>query len=538
MNGRSIRLLIVDDEEEIREGISQTIPWEKYQISLVGQAANGQEALNLIRDTRPDIMLLDIKMPVVNGLDVLERLSQFAPKPQVIILSGYDDFSYCQNALKKGAVDYLLKPCHPREIIDIVTKIRDDILTKEEENQRLEKLRKQFRENLDLLREKLVIYLARTENPDVKIGSEKWRLYEMGIAPENIGIALIRIDRHGYRESLELEKLAVRNRVQEILNVDPAIPCFLCDHDDDLLILWEYNPGYEENFHSRLEELRRSIEENFTFTVTVGLGTVVSSFAELYHGYNSALLALEHSFWLGTNRVIDYCQVEPEEEEAVNFPSTEEEAILYCIRTNNNEQIEAAVNSFFKAVAGSGEGYGKTGKDCLLKLVTALFCSVFHVCVERGLNTEEVFGSDLSILDELSRMETIDDLRQKVIAIFKKILSLSSVHKSSWKVVAKALQFMDEHYMEDLRLETVAQNVYVSPGYLSALFTRELQKNFVCCLHEIRISKAKILLRNEHIKIYEVATSVGYNSEKYFSQIFKKLVGMTPNQYRETLKFN
>ena len=169
-------------------------------------------------------------------------------------------------------------------------------------------------------------------------------------------------------------------------------------------------------------------------------------------------------------------------------------------------------------------------------MITALICSVYHVCLERGINTDAIFGPNLAILDELPRFETLQELHGRILSCFKAIITLHPRQKTQWKMVAQAVNYIEEHYREDLNLENVAKVVFVSPGYLSASFKGVLQKNFVDYVTEVRIKRAKELLKDFHLKIYEIALQIGYKDEKYFSQIFKRSTQMTPNQYRDTLK--
>lgn len=534
----SISLLIVDDEEEIREGISRMIPWADHGICLAALAANGREAWQCIQDLHPDLMLLDIRMPVMNGLELLEKTAALEKRPRAIILSGFDDFSYCQKAIKLGATDYLLKPCQPTEILAAVLKLKEAVLTARIENAFLERLRGQFRENLELLREKLILCLVGTEQPNLEVGHQKWFLYEMDLPPVRIGVAVVRIQRQKYSgEALELNKLMVRNLTLELLREAPRINCFSCDHNDDLLILWENDAIPKNTFKDRMEQLRRMIENRFDFVVTVGIGETAATLAELCYAYQTALQAVEYSFWAGANRILDCQEIEsldPAAPARLSYPAAEEAAILQSIRTHDSERFKQALADFFLTLTQDCT-VAEDARQYAQRILTALICSVYHVCVERGLDCDKIFGPGLKILDELNRLDTLEAIKTRLDVCFQQILNQTPVHKSSWKVVIKAMQYMDEHFREDLSLETVAGQVFISPGYLSTLFKQELQKNFVDTLHEIRVARAKEILRQTRVKVYEVAANVGYHDEKYFSQIFKKITGMTPNQYREAV---
>jgi two-component system response regulator YesN len=532
---RKLKLIIADDEAEIREGINRAIPWNENGIEVVGLAINGREALRMIENFEPDILLLDIRMPVMNGLEVLEKLPEQKKLPKVAILSGYDDFSYCQQALRGGVSDYLLKPCRPQEILSVIRRIREQILTAEREASKWEYLQEQFRENLGLLREKLLIYLIQHETMDPEMGLVRWRLYEMEISPQDIGVALVRTDNlktpeHSSGEDLEFTKLAVANAIQDCLQINPALKNIICDYNDDLLVLWNLTAENLETFINRMERFRQEVAQTLRVTVTIGIGEPAALPCNLYNSFNSAFLAVEHGFWEGPNRTIRYSEILEDGFVSNNRTNYQEDAIIQCIRTSDNERMDPAVDAFFESLALPGVNT----KDDVQRMVTALICSVYHVCVERGFDTDKIFGPNLAILGELPRSATIHELKQKIRTCLKLILELYPSHTSQWKVVNNALKYMEENYAEDLSLESVAQKVFVSAGYLSTIFKQVLQKNFVDSLHEIRVQKAKERLRDCHAKIYEVALVVGYKDEKYFSQIFKKITGMTPNQYRDS----
>lgn len=533
---RKLKLIIADDEAEIREGINRAIPWNENGIEVVGLAFNGREVLRMIEAFEPDILLLDIRMPVMNGLEVLEKLPEQKKLPKVAILSGYDDFSYCRQALRSGVSDYLLKPCRPQEILAVIGRIREQILRAESEASRWEYLQEQFRENLGLLREKLLIYLLQHETMDPEMGLVRWRLYEMEISPQDIGVALVRIDNLKTTEyssgaDLEFTKLAVRNAIKDCLQTKPALKNMICDYNDDLLVLWNLTEESLEAFMDRMEGLRQEVAETLGITVTIGMGEPAALPCNLYNSFNSAFLAVEHGFWEGPDRIIRYSEI-PEDSFANNQGIIhEEDGLVQCIRTGDNERVDPALDAFFESLARPGFNT----KDDVQRMVTALICSVYHVCVERGFDTDKIFGPNLAILGELPRTSTIIELKQRIRTCLHTIMELYPSHTSQWKVVNNALKYMEENYGENLSLESVSQKVFVSAGYLSTIFKQVLQKNFVDSLHEIRVQKAKERLRDYHDKIYEVAVAVGYKDEKYFSQIFKKITGMTPNQYRDSV---
>lgn len=377
MPDRIFNLLLVDDEEEIREGIANSLHWEEYNIKIIDKASNGKDALKKIFSIKTDIILLDIRMPVMDGIEVLKKLSNKKEKPKIIILSGYDDFTYCQFAIKYGASAYLLKPCHPKEIIETINKIKGEILKEE------------------------------------------------------------------------------KNTIETINN--------------------------NENFWS-------------------GLSNITSS----------NFLDIEKSNLI---KCIDKYK----------------ENILSCVKKNNKEKLLDAINLYYSNIANASQ----RSKKYADKIVSDLLFAVYHLCIERSLDIEKYFGPQLSSIDEILSIETINEQKENLYYFLESIIEDAPLNDIAQKKVEKALCFMEEHYMSELNLNNVAYEVAVSAGYLSFLFKKVLNKTFLHCLHEIRIYKAKSLLKEINLLIYEIAYKVGYKDEKHFSQIFKKLTGMTPSEYRE-----
>ncbi|MGE5582428.1 MAG: response regulator [Bacillota bacterium] len=535
MLNRNLKLLIVDDEAEIREGILHSIPWEEHGIVVAGLATNGREALRMIAETKPDLMLLDIRMPVMNGLEALERLAEGQTRPKVIILSGYDDFSYCQKALRYGVADYLLKPCRPQEILGALLKLKEEVRTEEEQAHQWDHLLQKFQENIPILRENLLMNLVQDKPADLQAALSRWNLYQMEVAPQNIGLALVRIDQQHKlaslsRSELELTKLSLYREVEAITKLPPSLKSFVNYFHDNIMILWNIQEEAADLFARRLEKLRRTVEAGMAVTVTIGLGEPATDLSQLPAAFHSAILALDLGIREGANRIVHYREVIEDHSENRALIQ-EENLIVHCIRTNNPGRLESALDSFFANLSTPG----KNSKDYVQKMITALICSVYHVCLERGFNTDSIFGPNLAILDELPRIETLKELRQRILLCCKQIIERHPLQKTQWKMVTEAVKYIEEHFAEDLNLENIAKVVFASPGYLSTSFKQVLQKNFVDYLAEVRVGKAKELLKDFHLKIYEVAVRTGYKDEKYFSQIFKKITGMTPNQYRDSV---
>lgn len=536
MAERTFKLLIVDDEAEIREGILQAIPWEAQGITVAGLASNGREALQMITEIQPDLILLDIRMPVMNGLEVLERLAKDLFLPKVIIISGYDDFGYCQQALRYGVSDYLLKPCHPQEILNILVRLKNEIIIMEKQTHHWAFLGQRFQEDLPILRENLLLNLIFHQPLDNEAALLRWNLYQIDVPLQNIGLALIRMYHSPdpacpSRNEFELAKRSLYHQVATIIGDPPRIKTTVSHFHDKILVLWNVDEETIPSFTQRMRRLRQIIETTLPVTLNIGLGNPAADLSQLPTAYHQAMLALEKD-WNGENPGFS------QPHQFVGEPFVEnrdlanaENLILHCLWTMDVAGLTSTLDSFFAHLSFAG----RSSKNYIQKMVTALICLVYHACLERGIRTDPIFGPNLAILDELPRIAHLHQLHERILLCFKQIIALHPLQKKQWKMVNQAVNYIEAHYAEDLNLDRIAKIVFVSPGYLSTSFKQVLRKNFVDYVTSVRIRKAKELLKDFHLKIYEIAIQTGYKDEKYFSTIFKKTTGMSPHQYRDSM---
>jgi len=530
-----VRLLIVDDEEEIRTGIRDLIDWETNGIQVCGEASSGMEALKCVDETEPDIMLVDIRMPIMSGLEVIESLSSGKQHIKTIILSGFDDFLYAQKALKLGTFDYLLKPCRPEEILDTVLKAKALIEAERKKKEVLSRYKLQLSESLPILKEKFLTRLVKGEYKYIGNIKTKFEFFKMGIHPGNIKVGIVRIDDYFSmlnrfsNEDMELMKFAVKNITGELIG--SRFNCDVFESNDDIIAIINIDEEQKSSFQSILDEIRQKIKSFLGFAVSIGVGNYYSSIDDLQHSYDEALEALEIRFFSGEDCVIHYEDISCFEEMKNSFPLIEERDILNCIKFGNEKNLHLQFEAFFSEISSKSNS-----KEHFLKSGMALLFSIYHLCIEKGIDTDEFWGQ-YSPFDEIAKLDTVGKLKAKLWDIVKFAYDKFNNKKNSNKLIELATKFIKQNYYKDIGLDTVAHEIYITPGYVSLLFKQSLGTNFVDYLHKTRIEKACEILKDIRLKTYEVSTSVGYNDEKYFTQIFKKYTGMTPTQYRDTLTF-
>ncbi len=528
------KLMIVDDEEKTRKSIRNIIDWESNGIQVTGEAENGAEALVLLNAAVPDIIITDIRMPEMDGLQLIESLSKKNVKAKIIIMSGYDDFTYAQKAMKHGVSEYLLKPSRAGEILEAVLKVKALIESENAKKEMYDRLKVQFQESLPLLRDKYLNRLIRSKNRSIKNLNEKLFLFNTVLSFSYAAVAVIRIDNLlSVREELgnedfELMKFAVRNISEETISA--GYPCEIFENNDDVIIILklEEYPDFPD-IHKLFTELKNNVFKFLRLSVSIAHGRFYDNADSLYMSFNEAVKTLEIKSFHGNGQILAYEDLLEEDAVEMSYPITCEKELLDCIKNSSVHEFDFYIEEFFIALKVES-----TSKGNVLKSVLALLFSIYHLCIEMNINTDETFGNNFSILEDLLKMNNVSLMKDKLLTLSRAIAQNIVSRKCNNKILEHAIKYILENYNKDLSREIVAREVYIAPGYLSMLFKNEMGTSFLEFLHKARIEKACELLKGSLMKTYEIASITGYKDEKYFFQVFKKYIGMTPLQYRDS----
>lgn len=529
-----IHLMLVDDEERARTGIRTLIDWEAHGIRISAEAWDGAEALECLLTVPVDIVITDIRMPVMDGLALMERLSAEYPAVRRIIMSGYDDFAYAQKALAFGACEYLLKPSRTQEILEAVLKQADSIREERKRKELMERLSAGFRESYPLLKEKTLSRLTLSEHPPYERLLANLRMNGVTFSHLLFGVVILEIDNFSSlqqrysNEDLELFKYALKNIAEESLS--PGMHCAAFEHEDHIAVI--VNTAELEDAAALIpwmETLQTNIAEHLKFTASVGIGSLEPGIEHLRASYKEAAAALERRYFTGQKKIVTHLEAD-EALDQISYPLSEEKAILHAVASGNKEETCLRLEQFNRALKPES-----TSKEHVLKSALALVFALYRFCIERNINTGEVFGQDLTRLSRIMSQSSLEAISDSLLDFLNKVREELDEKKNSNKLLQAAVDYMKQNYMKDISRETVAREVFITPGYLSMLFKQEMKTNFLEVLHQIRTEKASELLGDRSLKISDIAYQVGYNDEKYFFQVYKKYRGMTPSQYRNTL---
>jgi len=533
-----IQLMIVDDEERARTGMCQLIDWDDHGISIAALACDGDEALEILKTTPIDILLTDIQMPVMDGLELIERVVATYPHIRCVIMSGYDKFSYARKALALGAKDYLLKPSRRKEILDTVLQLVADIEQERSERENLEHLTNGFRESLPLLKEKTLSKLVLVHHQADRRLEANLRLNDIQFPHPFFGILVFQIDNpHELRqrfksEDVEWYKYALKNIAEETVRRSYICAAFEHEENSVLIVNTPQSIGFGE-LTPIANEVQRNVRHYMKFTVSAGIGSFAPSIAHLRVSYSEAAAALHARYFVGDGKVVGVMDDGVDGAGHVSYPLEQEKAILQAITSGDREEAAVRLDDFHNGLKSE-----TASKDQVLRSTFSLLFALNRYCAEKNLNTNDIFESGLIELTRVLANSSMAYIRQALHETVDKMCKEINSKKNGNKMFEAVLAFIHENYRKDISRETVAGEVYVTPGHVSFLFRQNLKTNFVEYLHKVRIEHAYGLLRNKGLRISDIAHDVGYQDEKYFFQVFKKYTGITPNQYRNQIQDN
>ena len=533
------KLFIVDDEIDRIEAIKTLIPWNDYQIEVCGQANNGMTAFGLIKELLPDIIISDIRMPIMDGLELFKKLKQENIKIKGIILSGYDDFEYAKKAINLNVIEYLLKPCKPGEIIEAVVKARKMVEQELTNNNILKSYKVSYDESLCKKRSELLKALVLgkdIKSYDVENNAQIDNTRIDNIQIDNVKkksdklflILIFSIDNKNkivdYNKVEEVKSNIIILAKKHFIN-GTLVECL--ENSQDIICIMSIDKNY---YNSNSLSLNiNNIKAELGRSLTVGIGSLVKSIKDINQSYNIATQAIDARFFLGENRIINLKDINPYNDMTGVYPINEELDIINCLSTGNKESLITGVENFYNKLCAD-----KLPSKKYIQKITISFCSrIYKFCIDKNINVKDTFDSELEIFDKLEECETIMELKIYICCVLNNIIDkINEVSKKN-VVITTAVEYIMKNYNKEISLEVVSKELYISTGYLSLLFKQEMKVNFIDFISNYRIDKAKELLKDNSLKNYQVARQVGFNDEKYFSQLFKKHTGVTPTQYRQ-----
>ena len=530
------RILLVDDEILVRDAIKENIDWKGMDCELVGDCENGKEAAEFVKEHPVDIVLTDILMPYMDGMELSNFLHDNYPEIVIVIFSGFGEFEYAKKAIQYGVSEYLLKPVTAMELTGVIEKMKKKV-----EQQRLEKSKmdaltqnsEEYRKNKQIIRSKNIEALV---NCTTDVNASIERLAEMGIdiSAASYRVAIFDIDLYSGMYQLDTEK-----------RQESALMAFvLFNISDEIVTREEAGIAYQEgnnrvgilfqekwsrNFTSRTKEIRHEIQEKtkevMGFDVSMGIGKWVKKPEELIQSHDMAAQTLQYRYLLGGNILID--MEEQPEEKNLSIKDYVEKlvAALKADKKENAEHILEQISSEIKEA--------RVDKSRACVYLQQIIRAADETC-EDMVPDSRLFSKREALLQQVTEQNSFDSavelVRNHIGEIFQ---TLSDANSSSGQRQARlALDYIQKNYMDpDLSLNSICSYLNISTSYFSTIFKDLTGETFTEVLIRTRMEKAKELLENTTMKNYEIAEKVGFADPHYFGISFKKMTGCTPTEY-------
>ncbi len=526
------KLLLVDDEREILNGFTEVIPFEKLGFTVVGQAENGLEGVRLSETLDPDLIITDIRMPLMDGLTMCREIHRLSPVAHFIILTGYDDFEYARQAMSFKSMDYLLKPISSTEMIGVLKETRQKLDDEVAEQRDINRLRASFAQSLPLLREMLLGSLL-SGGADPETVMKEAPRYQLALAAPQYAVAVLRSP--SARQALpadlndpELMKQAVINVAREVLAGYFSTQVFR--FDDRIAALMLLPDATEETFRKvpeALEVLERTIARYLDITPAIGLGAPCFAPKDLRTCARQALSALDHSALQGEGAILCVTDIEPGSRAEQVADETGLRALSNAIKTGNHDGAKQALDTLMAAL---NKPTPHNYRVYLLEILLTLLRTA------RDMNAElDILGENNLTLDALMREP---DVQKAALILWERTDRLvrsiqSSRASASAELAHRATEYLSARFADpDMGVEQLCRELHVSASYFSAVYKQETKETFHQTLTRLRMDLSMTLLTTTNRKTSEIAASVGLTDPSYFSHAFKRYFGISPLQAR------
>lgn len=533
------KVLLVDDEYLIRDAISRNTPWHEADFELVGTAENGKQAITLIEEHQPNLVLTDICMPIMDGIELAAFIHQHYPEIKVIIISGYDDFEYAKQALKYEVSDYILKPITSVELVEELQKVKVKLDAVCEKQIQVEKIQREYEKNIPTLRGHFLNRLIEGSYKKNDI-LQQMNHFDIKLAGAYQAVVMVEVEdasaflRIYPDTNADLIDFSLANISSEIVEGNENIIFFQNTENKTLFVFSEEQEDLlQELVEQVCSEIVMAMQRYMKTKVCILVGHNVNGPENWASSYASVIRAQENKFLLEEHMFVYGKDFMGARERGHIQTSKWIDKLVLMIKLNQLEELEETGHEMFQEFRESG---------CERKV---LLIHIQNIVLTILINLEDTADSisehegEVEFIHHLSDYKHLSDVETRFLEFCKKLSEDIAGRRESTnqKQAVLALDYIEKNYMNvNMSLNMVCAHLCVSTSYFSTIFKSATGETFIEALTRVRMEKARRILETSNMKSYEVALSVGYNDPHYFSSIFKKHMGVTPTEYAKQLR--
>lgn len=529
-----LKLAIVDDEFYFREYIKSCLDWKALGCEIVGEAASGEDCLQLLRDVSPDILLLDVTMPNLTGIEVSRYVRENGLPVKIIILSGHNEFEYARKAIQYGVKNYLLKPISEEELCAAIKLLKEEIARDRRSSAQVSTLEEQMWKNEPIIRENFLSAVLRGNvqkhgMPHAAVAllremQENYRGFLTVVFEirENAG--------RGFRvDEKNLWQYAVMNIAQELISRREKAWFCTDAHGHIVCVLAKAQLPQigDMTICALAREVLAQVKRVLSFSLTAGVGNYTTSVDTICISYEQALYALQNR--PAADGVTEYETAKAAISQAVVFNSQTRTQLLLALRTQDEAGAQRVLQAVFEQAQRQLISYEMLHCHC----IELLFCCMEYLS-ELSIEYAQVFPESESMFDLLGGVRSAQDALAAVSDVYERILRYAKKAKPprGKRQTEEIKRFVQAHFCEeDFNVEHIAEHFCVNYQHLCHSFKKQTGITLNYMIYEMRMEKVKSMIQSGGRNITRLCDEVGYKDVSYFSKCFKKYTGLTLTKY-------
>lgn len=523
-----LQALIIDDEVQIRKGLRMKVDWEMEGFTVVAEASNGQEGLDKLMQHDIDIVISDVKMPIMDGIEFAKHCKSTYSNVKIIILSGYSDFDYAKSSIQAGVKDYLLKPVAPDELRESLKKMRIEIEAEKKEQLESYNMNRLVRNQLEEMREKYLLSLVKEELwQSDNVVERMLQLKLDDFADPNVTVQFLTVENRlpdSYGEQQDKRWKDFKKLCTDYANgIDGTYAFYDGSYRNMIHFIKTVKQSSITQESSFIKKFQLKVKNQLKLETVVGIGRVVNGHGELKNGYISSLLSWSQSQTGSTSQVVEAA----ERNEVFDFSGDIEKKLTNSIENIDIQSFNRCIDESLKGVTQSMMSFSFTSNRVLF-----ILGSVADKYDIRKKDIQQmIWNCQQAIWELTSQNKVIDQLKELGELIIEKISEVR-FSSSGAEIVENVRKYIDMHYADQISLSYLSELFHINNAYLSEIFKIHVGKNFSDYLNHLRMENACIFLKDNQLKIIDIAHLVGFSNSGYFSTVFKKYYGQTPAEFR------
>lgn len=536
-----MRLLIAEDELWLRKRLVSTIDWSSYGISEVYEAEDGGEALEIALKEKPDIVITDIRMPELSGIDLMKKLNENSIFSKMIVVSGYDDFEYAQGALRMGAINYLLKPVDEEELLDSVKCCVEELKKEKNKETVFDKQSAASEMLMEHIYEDLIFETSEKRTEELL---QKLSRKEIGFPFQSAAVVNMQVREHTFfvNDKVKSDMWSVYQWLRRNLQED----CYECQYlymRGSQIVLLLFGDDPEAKFMERVENwvqlILEALQKELNISLFMAAGDVTDDFSGIHRSYEMAQKKIKEKR-AEEKRILALRNQETEQELNTRFDDVYGEydfkLLIKEIRNGDSEKAQTEL----QAILQSSSRRLQSADMMKLQLFYMNFINrIAGACLpECEAYADELAMQCMTVMRELIYIgsDTIVtemwDCLRKFVEKLVEVYQENNGKRKHW-MIDQVLQYVEENYNTALSTRDIAGRFFMNTSYFSKLFHEQMGCTFSNYLINVRVEKAKMMLTQTNMKLYDIAEAVGYTNVQYFSTIFKEKEGLTPSAFRQ-----